>query len=64
MMKMLTATPRGGVYIVTPRTDQTARMLCVKVGQSVVLTCGEYALLRKADAESERWVAALDKQKA
>lgn len=62
-MKMFTAVPRGGVYIVTPQTDQTARMLCVKVGQPVVLTCGEYALLRKADAETERWVAALDEPK-
>ena len=50
----------GGLYVVTPHTDQVARMLCVKIGQPVILTLGEYALFRRDNRTEDRWVKALD----
>jgi hypothetical protein len=37
-----------------------ARLLCVKIGQPVIITLGEYALFRRDNRAGERWVEKLD----
>jgi hypothetical protein len=57
---MFRAIQQGGCYIVTPLTDQIARILCVEIGESCVLTAGEWFLFRRDNEAVEKWVEALD----
>ena len=60
MTSTIIARRLGGCYILTPHVDQMARLLGTRIGQSCVVTAGEWFLFRRDNIAVGRWVEQLD----